>query len=129
MRPGWYNFVILLATAAAWVTWGMALNIHPDQGVSAMAYFFSSLFLALAGTLYFGGYWLQVKIFGRQPPVLGARTATRQALLLTTLVVVALGLQGWRLLTWFNATILVLLLTFLELLLVARGQGPATPTR
>ncbi len=131
MRPGWYNFFILAGTIAAAVTWWMVVTtISPEQGGRiALVYFFSSLFFTVTGGIYLGTYLLQSKILGRLSPVACARVGTRQALLFATLIVVALALQSWRLLTALNAVILIVLLTFIELLLVTRERHPMPRSR
>ena len=127
MRPGWYNFFILLGAAAAWTAWGMVLTqYHPEtSGQSAFVYFFVSMFLALFGTIYLFGYLLQVRLIGRLTVLQSARVCTRQALLFATLLTVSLALQGWRLLTWYNALLIVALLTLIELLSITRERLPS----
>lgn len=109
------------------ITWFLVVTgIMPETGGRlALWYFFSSLYLTLSGCIYLGAYLFQVKILGRQPPLSSVRACTRQGMLLGALVALALMLQGWRLLTWFNALILIVLLTFVELLVVTRERHPA----
>ena len=128
MRPAWYNVLIFIGTVASWVGWGMVVTqFHPQTGGEiAFAYFFSSLFLALFGTIYLGGYTLQTRIIGRLTVLQSARACTRQSWLFSTLLVLSLALQGWRLLTWYNALLLVALLTFIELLSITRERRPAS---
>lgn len=125
MRPGWYNFFILVGTGAVWTAWGMVVTqVDPGTGgTPAFVYFFVSLFFALLGTIYLFGYVLQTRIIGRQAVLQSVRSSTRQALLFATLLTVSLALQGWRLLTWYNALLLVALLTFIELLFITRERG------
>lgn len=124
MRPGWYNFFILVGTGAVWSAWGMVVTqVDPGTGgTSAFVYFFTSFFFALLGTIYLLGYVLQTRIIGRQTVLQSVRSSTRQALLFATLLTTSLALQGWRLLTWYNALILVALLTFIELLFITRER-------
>lgn len=126
MRPGWYNFFILVGTGAVWSAWGMVVTqVDPGTGgTSALVYFFTSFFFALLGTIYLLGYLLQTRIIGRQTVLQSVRSSTRQALLFATLLTTSLALQGWRLLTWYNALILVALLTFIELLFITRERTP-----
>ena len=117
---------MLGGAAAAWAAWWSVMT-HLDPvsgGAAAQGYFFSTLFLALVGTIYFVGYLLQARLIGRQPPAECARVSTRQALLFATLVCASLALQGWRLLTWYNALLLIALLTFIELLFISRQRRP-----
>lgn len=126
MRPGWYNFFIVVGTGAVWSAWGMVVTqVDPGTGgTSAFVYFFTSFFFALLGTIYLLGYLLQTRIIGRQTVLQSVRSSTRQALLFATLLTTSLALQGWRLLTWYNALILVALLTFIELLFITRERTP-----
>ncbi|MDO8559811.1 MAG: hypothetical protein Q7S23_02115 [bacterium] len=126
MRPAWYNLLVLIGTAGAWASWwSVVTNIEPASGnPAALAYFFSTLFFSLMGTIYFGAYFLQMRLIGRQAPIQCVRASTRQAVLFTTLVCASLLLQGWRLLTWFNAVLLIALLTFIELMFISRQRHP-----
>ena len=124
MRTGWYNFLVFLGTVGAWWSWGVVLtSYHPaTAGILGFAYFYAGFFFAITGTLYLGGYLLQAKIISRHSPARCVRAATRQALLFATLLVIALFLQGQRLLTWYTALAIILLLTFLELLFVSQER-------
>lgn len=130
MRPGWYNFLMLLGTASAWAAWILVVTqYHPETGgLRAFGYFFTSLFLTLLGTIYFIGYVLQTRLIGRLTVLQSVRSCTRQALLFATLLTASLALQGWRLLTWYNAVLLIALLTFVELLFITREhRAPPRP--
>ena len=129
MRPVWFNFLMFIATTAAWLAWGLVLTKYNPQtgGPTAFVYFFSSLFLALLGTIYLVGFVLQARLVGRLTVVQSVRAGTRQALLFATLLVVSLALQGWRLLTLYNAVLLIALLTFIELLFITRERRMPPP--
>ena len=89
-------------------------------GFMPFAYFFVCLFLALLGTMYLAGFFLEVRFIGRLTIPQAVRSSTRQAMLFSSLLVTALALQGWDLLTWYNILMLVALLTFIELLFITR---------
>ncbi|MDD5109801.1 MAG: hypothetical protein PHI63_01120 [Patescibacteria group bacterium] len=126
MRTGWYNFFMFIGTVCSWAAWIMVLTqYHPNSsGSIAFVYFFASLFLALLGTIFLLSYFLQARIIGRLSALQSIRSCTRQAILLSALLVFSLALQGWRLLTWYNAVLLIALLTLIELLFITRERRP-----
>lgn len=125
MRPAWYVLCVLIGTLCSWMAVAFVLALVDPSQASwfGMSLFYSSLFLALWGTLTLLGYFIKSST-GRSGRVRSAQVATRQGILFSVLLVSTLWLQANRLLSWFNVGLLVALLTLLEFSLISRRPAP-----
>lgn len=112
------QYLVLMTVGAVfcWTIWVSVLYlIDPTAaGFLGFAFFYLSLFLALAGSLSVLGLLLRMK-FGKEGAVFKTvMTSFRQATLLSLLVIGSLILKSQGVLTWWNTIFLILALTILE---------------
>ncbi len=117
MSVGKFFLILGLGTMLCWLAWGAVLMFMTPQsgGLLALLLFYFSLILALLGTFSFIGYLIRILLNKDDLPYKHVKVASRQAVLFTILLVVALLLQSQRFLTWWNLTVLIVLLGFVEL--------------
>lgn len=113
------------ATAVlAWAVWLVVLSwLDPVQaGWIGFLLFFLSLFLAVAGSAGLIGYGVRRIINPGQHPTYSVRPALRQGILLGLFLDLLLALQLLRLLRWWIAFILIVLLLSTELVFLSYDQ-------
>lgn len=111
-----YLILMTISAVFCWAIWVSVLYlIDPTEaGFLGFAFFYLSLFLALAGTLSVLGLLLRMK-FGKEGPIFKTVTISfRQATLLGLLVIGGLILKSQRILTWWNMIFLILAVVVLE---------------
>lgn len=107
---------MVVATLACWLAWVMVLyQVDPfADGAIGLTLFYLSLFLALLGSFFlisfgfrkaYAKYDLDYKIVG---------TSFRQSFFLALMAILILFLQSHNFLTWWNAVLIVLVLTLIE---------------
>lgn len=120
-----YSLIMLLATILAWLGFFMVIrSFDPNQAnFSVFALFYGSLFVSILGSLALLGLGVR-KIWHRK--AMAARLIVtesfRQACILSIVLVIALWLQGYRVLTWWNIGLLVVAATTLEFLIIIFRQ-------
>lgn len=117
MTLRYYLILMGLGTALAWGTVALIVTMVDPASTQVVVFgvFYASLFMALTGTFSIMGFASRVVVL-RKYDLIARQVAIsfRQAVMLALLIVVALFLQGRSLLTWWNALLLVALLTVLE---------------
>lgn len=112
-------YLILMSVGAliCWLAWVFVLgNIDPEQaGFFGFLFFYASLFLALAGTFSVIGFLIK-KIILKDDQIVfhHVKSTFRQGMLTATVIVAGLILLQTKLLTWWNAVLLVLLFAMIE---------------
>ena len=104
-------------TLLSWAAVGLIVTMVDPTETQAIVFgiFYASLFLALTGTFSIIGFASRVVVLKKYTFVSRqVGISFRQAIMLALLLVVALWLQGRSLLTWWNALLLVALLTVAE---------------
>ena len=107
---------MVIATLVCWLAWITVLyQVDPFiDGISGILLFYISLFLSLFGSFFlvsfgfrktYAKYDLDYKIVG---------TSFRQSFFLSLMVILVLFLQSQGLLTWWNAILIVMVLTLIE---------------
>lgn len=111
-----YLILMSLASIVCWVAWGLVIfYMNPvSSGLTAVIFFYLSLFLAMAGTFSVVGFTLRAKIFGGELIFRQVTVALRQAGWFGFLTVFSLWLQSKNLLTWYNLILLILALLIIE---------------
>lgn len=121
-----YNIIMLLATVLAWLGFFIIINsFDPTEGSWLVyAMFYSILFLSILGTLSLIGF-LSRSIFNHKKsrPRLLAIESFRQAIIFSAVLILALMLQAGRILTWWNMTLLIVLATVLEFVILVFRQN------
>ncbi len=107
-----YLTFMSIGTVLCWIAWGsIVYSLDPTAGGAfAIIFFYSSLFLAVLGTVSVAGFfgrWLLIKhdevVFRH------VRRTFRQAIIAATLVDLTLILLHAGLLRWWNSLLLILL--------------------
>ncbi|KKR07568.1 MAG: hypothetical protein UT32_C0009G0029 [Parcubacteria group bacterium GW2011_GWC2_39_14] len=121
MSIGRFFLVLGLATGLCWLAWiAVLFFMNPaENSPVALILFYLSLCLSLIGTFLFIGYLVRGLTNQTEMPYKHVKAASRQAVLFTVLIVLALMLQSYRFLTWWNLLILVALLGFVELFFIS----------
>lgn len=116
---------MLLATILAWLGFVVVIrSFDPNQAnLSVFVLFYSSLFISILGTFSLVGLGSR-KIWHRK--AMAARLIVtesfRQACILSVVLIIALWLQGYRVLTWWNIVLLIVAATTLEFLIIIFRQ-------
>jgi len=121
-----YNIFMLLATILAWLGFFVVIsNFDPSSAnLTVFGLFYGILLLSLLGTFSLLGFLLR-SFWNKKRgvPRFMAMESFRQALIFSIVVLLALGLQSIRVLTWWNIMLLVFMATFLEfVILLFRGN-------
>lgn len=117
-----YLIGMFVSTLFCWASWVLILvYIDPEQS-SAIGFlsFYVSLFFAMVGTLTIAGFYLRVWFTKNEVLFAHVVPSFRQAILLSIILVVALILQSFRLLTWWDGALLVGSVTLLEFYFMSR---------
>lgn len=118
MRLKNYLFLMIFSTLICWGAWLMVLfSVDPFQASFwNMAFFYLSLFLASAGSISIVGFLVRVYLFkSKEPYFRVVKKSFRHSLFFAALLIVALFLQSFRLLRWWNSIILILAFSFFEM--------------
>ncbi len=116
-----YLLMIGFGTALSWAAAALIIfGIDPTetQAVVFAALYFS-LLLGLTGLLSIIGFLLRVWLLPKELLSRQVLVSFRQAVLLSLLAVIGLILQSRSLLTWFNASLVVIGMTLIEFLFIS----------
>lgn len=97
-------------TALAWVAWIIIIQgVNPDEaGGIGLLFFYSTLFLAITGTLSLGGLMYRVGIRKRDEVLSReVRITFRHAVLLSFIGIGALGFSAQGMLKWYTLFVLI----------------------
>ena len=120
-----YLVLMSIGTTICWGVWFIIIgNIDPQEGgVLGFVFFYTSLFLALSGTFSVIGFLIRKKMPKNDVVVFHhVRHTFRQGLLITSLVLLALLLLQFKLLTWWTGVLVVLLFLILESIIFANRK-------
>lgn len=111
-----YLVGILIASLMGWASWLLVVNnLNPFvSGYLALTLFYSSLFVALAGTFGILNYYLRLMLSNTGKAISHINTGLRQGGLLSLLVVIGLIFQRERVLTWWVALLLLVIMALIE---------------
>ncbi|MEK7131305.1 MAG: hypothetical protein AAB797_01035 [Patescibacteria group bacterium] len=113
------QYLVLMSVGAAicWLAWFFVLgSVDPSQaGFFGFLFFYSSLFLALAGTFSVIGFLIKKIVLKNDQIVFHhVRSTFRQSLLVATVIILGLILLQIKLLAWWNGILLILLFAAIE---------------
>lgn len=107
---------ILIATFFGWASWLVVIyKLSPfSQPVLSLSLFYSSLFIALVGTFTLILYFLRVWANKKEVFNVHLNTSLRQGMLLGAMIVIGLGFQRLRVLTWWDGILLLAIVLLIE---------------
>lgn len=116
-----YLIILGLATLLCWAAlFAVVFLINPSSaGWLAFIFFYLSLGFALVGTFSLLGYLIRMMRSKDEIPHTLVSIASRQSLLFTGLILLALILQSQRFLTWWNLLVLVAVAGLVELFFIS----------
>jgi len=113
------QYLILMSVGAVicWLAWFFVLGrVDPQQaGFFGFLFFYSSLFLSLAGTFSVIGFLIKKIILKNDQAVFHhVKSTFRQGMLAATVIILGLILLQTKLLTWWDAILLITLFAAVE---------------
>lgn len=110
-----YLSLISFITLICWICFGIIIyHLNPEiTNFYGFLLFYFGFFLALLGSLSLTGFIIRVR-FSKDLIAMQVVTSFRQAIWLSLLIIFFLVLQSLRLLKWWNISIFILFLAFLE---------------
>jgi len=117
--------LMLIATMSAWISWLLVLTTIDPTTVAWWGFllFYVTLFLSLFGSLTIVGVTARTLTQLRRSTISYKLTsALRQSFLWTLAVMIALGLQSQRLLTWWVVVILIIIFVLIEFFMLTVKQ-------
>ena len=117
------NYIIIIAacTGVCWLAWLMVLFfINPEMaGLVGVFAFYVSLFFAFVGTFSLLGFFVR-NLFKREEIVMRLlNVSSRQAIILSLVIIASLIMQSYQYLFWWNLLILVVIAVLVELFIVS----------
>ena len=114
-----YLFLMFVTTAMCWLGFGAVVRgVDPmSGGWVALALFYLSLTLALAGTFGFIGTLIRARVNRHESAAKHVGVAVRQSLILTALFVAALAMLGHTGLSWGRLVLLIGIASLVEVFL------------
>lgn len=119
-----YFILIGVATAVSWIGWGVVVALlNPDTvGWIGIGLFYASLFLALLGAFTLFGFGVRTFLNKTDLVFNQLRSASRQGVLLAAVVVIVMMLQSLRLLSWWNAFLVIVIFSLIEVFIISRRR-------
>ncbi|MBI4090473.1 MAG: hypothetical protein HY422_00445 [Candidatus Komeilibacteria bacterium] len=113
---------MLMATLIAWIAWLMVLiNVNPTMAAWwGFTLFYVTFFLSLFGSFTTLGFvFRSLFLIRRKTTQYKITTSLRQAFLWSAALIIALGLQGQRLLSWWIFAIILIVFALIEFFVVS----------
>jgi Na+/melibiose symporter-like transporter len=122
MVHGTYLLVILIATIFGWASWIVVINkLSPFTTPQlALSLFYTSLFVALAGTLALMIYYIRAWLNKGEVSNIHVNIALRQGVLLSTMICIGIAFQRLKVLTWWDGLLLLAIVLLIEFYFMAR---------
>lgn len=116
MRHSYYIIGIFIAAILGWASFiAVIIKLSPFiSGYLALSLFYASLFISLTGTLTIANYYLRTAISKEQNYYRHLNTSLRQGSLLAIMICVGLAFQRLRVLTWWDALIIFIIIMLVE---------------
>ncbi|MFH1047716.1 MAG: hypothetical protein V1738_05410 [Patescibacteria group bacterium] len=125
-----YLSSMLIGTALCWSAVALIVTmIDPTISQSPVfAMFYVSIFFACAGTFSVIGFFSRVFVLNKRYQISRqVAVSVRQSVMLSLIIVIGLFLQSKEILTWWNASLIVIALTLLESFFIsASNRGNET---
>lgn len=122
------NYLIIMGTTTA-LAWGLFLllinTINPfTTNVLGLSLFYLILFLALSGSIAIIGFFIRFKLLRKDLIFNSVKTAFRQSFIFSFLIIAILYLLSQKLFSWFNLSLLIIILSLAEFLMLDRRHHP-----
>ena len=117
-----YSIILSVCCAICWAAWVLVLIfINPfESGILGLFLFYISLALSLGALLSLFGIWVRIKLLKKdEVPQKSISLASRQAILFTFIIIMALILQSQRFLTWWLMLIVITFTAVIELFFIS----------
>jgi len=113
---------IAIATFFGWASWFVVLyKLSPfSQQTIGLSLFYSSLFIALAGSFALLFYGLRAWANKKQIYNVHLNTSLRQGVLLSAMIIIGLAFQRLRVLTWWDGLLLLAVVLLIEFYFMSR---------
>jgi hypothetical protein len=117
-----YLIGIAFTAFLGWASWVMVIyKLSPfSQPGLALSLFYASLFLALAGTFSLIFYGLRSWTNKKEIYNVHLNTSLRQGILLSAMIIIGLGFQRLRVLTWWDGLLLLAIVLLIEFYFLSR---------
>lgn len=117
-----YLLSIFIATVFGWASWAVVINkLSPFTSPQlALSLFYSSLFVALTGTLTLIIYYLRAWLNKGEIYNAHLNISLRQGVLLSAMICIAIGFQRLKVLTWWDGLLLLAIVLLIEFYFMAR---------
>jgi len=122
MVHGTYLLAILIATVFGWASWIVVINkLSPFTAPElALGLFYTSLFIALAGTLALIIYYLRAWLNKGEIYNVHLNISLRQGILLSAMICIGIAFQRLKVLTWWDGLLLLAIVLLIEFYFMAR---------
>lgn len=116
MAQTYYLIGLLIATALGWSSWVVVINnLSPFvSGYLALSFFYASLMIALTGSFSLISYFLRYLFGSMKSPMKQLNRSLRQGSLLSAMICIGLVFQRLRVLTWWDAGLLLVIVLLIE---------------
>jgi hypothetical protein len=120
-----YLLLMIFTTLVCWgVFTGVVMTIDPSvTNWPGFVMFYSSLFLALSGSIAIFGFLLRFALLKQQLVFRSVSEAFRQSFLFSALIIASLFLLSRNLFNWINIAFLIAGLAFLEFFLISYSRS------
>ncbi len=122
MSRSLYIFGIFVAAVFGWASWGVVINkLSPYVSpLPALILFYTSLFIALTATFALFGYYLRIWLNKDEVYFQHLNISLRQGVFLSIIMCTGLLFQRFRVLTWWDGLLLVLVMILVEFYFMAK---------
>jgi hypothetical protein len=118
-----YLILIAIATFFGWASWLVVLyKLSPfSQPTLSLSLFYASLAMALTGTFTLLFYFLRAWTNKKEIYNVHLNRSLRQGILLSAMIIIGLGFQRLRVLTWWDGLLLLSIVLLVEFYFMSRN--------
>ena len=114
---------LIISGVLCWIGFGLTVfGSNPGAGTAALASFYISFFIGILSLLTVAGFAIRYYRSHRESKFHAMRTAFRQGILASGVLMGLMMMQAARLLSWWDALLLVIIVTLFELYIRSYGR-------
>lgn len=114
---------LVVSGILCWVGFGLTVvGSQPDAGTAALASFYISLFIGVLTTTTLAGYAIRRYRSRGEVKYRALRTSFRHGVLVAGILIGLLAMQAARLLSWWDALLLIVIVLLFELYIRSYGR-------